>query len=294
MIFEPQALSFLVGALLLAFGATIGSFLNVVAWRLPRGESVVSPASHCTSCGTPVPWWGLVPIFGWMLVRARCVKCHEKVSVVYPIVEALCGIGTVALFFHHASAEELVNALSGMGGGAGEASLNGTGATLGRFRFGFLPPLFASLWLLYTAIPLVMIDLKYRLLPDAITLPGALVAFVIALALPDIGWKGALLGIAVGSGGLFTIAKGYELLRRREGLGMGDVKYLALIGALVGWQGVIMTIAIASCLGALVGIALGLIRKEGLQTVIPFGPFLAFGALAVNLFGDEIQLLLYG
>lgn len=215
------------------------------------------------------------------------MKCREPVSPLYPVVETVAGLGTVFLFFHHTDAASVLALVAG-----GDA--DGSGVPLGRFRYGFAVPLATSLWLFYTAIPLVIIDLRFRLLPDVITLPGTAVAIALGTLNPALGWQATLLGAAVGAGGLLAVAKGYEWIRGREGMGLGDVKYLALIGAVVGWQGVVLTVALASFAGALVGIAVGFVKREGLQAAIPFGPFLALGALVVNIWGESLQMLLYG
>lgn len=281
MLVEEITLTWIVGAFVFLFGACIGSFLNVVAYRIPLGVPLAFPASHCPECKTPVPAIGLVPIFGYLILRARCRACGVRISPVYPAIEACAGLGTAFLFFHHLSASDLILLLGGDVG-------------LGAQPWSKYVAFFGSLWLFYTAIPLVIIDVRYRLLPDKITLPGTLVAFLLGAANPGLGWAQSLIGIAAGAGGLYAVAKSYEIIRRREGMGLGDVKYLGLIGALVGWQGVIWVIAIASMLGALVGIATGLVRREGLSASVPFGPFLAAGALSVNLWGEEIQAFLYG
>lgn len=287
MTLGPSVLDFVFAALVFAFGASLASFLNVVAWRVPLRQSVVTPSSRCPQCETPVPWWGLIPILGWFLVRGKCVNCKAPVSPVYPIVETLGGLGTVFLVLHHTDAASVVSLMSG-------GDLQGSGVPLGRLRYGFVVPLATSLWLFYTAIPLVIIDLRYRLLPDRITFPGTAVALALGCVNPALGWQGTLLGAAVGAGGLLVVAKGYEWLRGREGMGLGDVKYLALIGAVVGWQGVVLTVALASFSGALVGIAVGIVKRQGLQAAIPFGPFLALGALVVNIWGETLQRLFYG
>jgi leader peptidase (prepilin peptidase) / N-methyltransferase len=285
MILEPMELNLVFGVLVFLLGACLGSFLNVVAYRVPLEMSVVRPRSHCTQCQTPVPAHGLIPILGWFLVKAKCVKCKAPVSFLYPLVEGLTGAGLVFLFFFYTDGAEALNLV-----GNGLSSE----VTLGEFRYGFVPPLLGAWWLFLTAVPLVIIDLRYRLLPDVITFPGAGVAFFIGSALPHVGWQGALLGILAGSGGLFAVAKSYELLRGREGLGMGDVKYLAMVGCLVGWQGVILTIALASFSGAIIGIVYGFIKKEGMQVAIPFGPFLAGAALVVYMWGDVLAQFFYG
>ena len=286
MLVDETTLARVVGLFLFLFGASIGSFLNVVAYRLPLGISVMFPGSHCPGCKTPVPAYGLVPVLGYFLVRGRCVACKSRISFVYPLVEIVVGLGTVFLFFHFLTAEQFLSNLTG--------THWGSAPLLGRLRYQNYLSFFSVLWLFYTAVPLVVIDLRYKLLLDVITLPGTLIAFVLAGFNPHMGWGQSFWGIVVGAGGLYAVAKGYELLRKREGLGMGDVKYLALIGATVGWQGVIWVVALSSLLGAVVGIVYGLVRREGLAVAIPFGPFLAAGALAVALYGRELEALLYG
>jgi leader peptidase (prepilin peptidase)/N-methyltransferase len=274
MLLDESTLEIFLAAFLFCLGACIGSFLNVVAYRLPLNISIVTPPSHCTHCSAPVPAIGLVPILGWFFVRGRCASCGTKVSWLYPAVELLCAVGTVFLFQQTLSAQQLVGALWP------DVAF---GTQVGEMRFQPLVQFLTRLFLFYTAIPLTIIDLRYRILPDVITLGGTPVALFLGGASVALGWKGALLGALVGSGLLYFVAKTYEVLRGREGLGMGDVKYMALIGAVVGWQGVLIVLGLASILGSLVGIAIGLRRRVGLQTVLPFGPFLAVAALVVCL-----------
>lgn len=285
MLDEGQ-LNIVVGLFVFCLGASIGSFLNVVAYRVPLGVSLVTPASSCPACQAPISAWALIPVFGFFLVRGKCRACKENISPVYPIVECVTGVLTVLLFFKFMNGAYLLEMFA-----MDESDASGR---LGRFRFEQVIPLFSALWLLYTGIPLSVIDLRYRILPDVIVLPGTLVAFVLGGLSPQMGWVASAIGLAVGSLGLFAVAKSYELLRGREGLGFGDVKYLALIGALVGWQGVIWTVALASCFGALIGIAVGVVKREGMQAAIPFGPFLAAAGLAVFLWFNELQAYFYG
>jgi leader peptidase (prepilin peptidase)/N-methyltransferase len=284
MLLDESTLNISFAVFLFALGACIGSFLNVVAYRLPLGLSVVRPPSHCPECKTPVPVHGLVPILGYFLVRRKCSACGVSVSWHYALVEFLTALGTVYLFFHTTTPMQLIGALW---------SESPHATQIGGMRFQPLVQLLTLLFLFYTAIPLTLIDLRWRILPDVITLGGAVVAFALGAANISLGWKGAMLGLLLGSGMLLFVAKTYELLRGREGLGMGDVKYMALIGAIVGWQGVLIVLGLASILGSLIGIGIGLGRKEGLQTSLPFGPFLALAALIVCLWQPYILRLFF-
>lgn len=289
MIVSETILHALLAFFVFAFGACVGSFLNVVAYRLPLGLSVVKPSSHCPNCKTRIPAYALIPVLGYFLVRGRCQKCRVSISPVYPITEFVTGILTTVVVFHHLPPARLAALLvPELGGDAGTLVL------AGALRYETLVPLFSSLWLLYTAVPLTIIDLRFRILPDLITLPGTLVGFALSAFNPEMGWSASLIGILTGAGTLYIVARSYEILRKREGLGYGDVKYLGLIGSIVGWQGVTWTIALASLSGALVGIGVGVATKKGLSASIPFGPFLAAGALIVNLYGRELQIFLYG
>jgi leader peptidase (prepilin peptidase)/N-methyltransferase len=197
-------------------------------------------------------------------------------------VEAFSGILTVLVFFKFLHPELLL--------GGFPHFFSSNIQLFEKFHFSHYASFFISLWLLYTGIPLTLIDLKYRILPDVITLPGTLIGFFISCLNPEMGWLESLVGILVGSGGLFLISKLYQVFRKREGMGLGDVKYLGFIGAVLGWQGALFTLFIASILGSLFGIAIGIINKKGLSTTIPFGPFLACAALTVSLYSKEILL----
>ena len=268
------------------FGASIGSFLNVVAWRVPQKMSVVQPGSHCPSCQNPIPAYALIPILGYLLVKARCVKCGIKISPVYPLIEAITGLATLLIFCRYFNSDTFISLIFG----------NEYGHTplLGRLPLAEVVPFFGALWMLYTGIPLSLIDMRLRILPNRIVIPGTLVAIILGGLNPRLGWMSSIIGSLSGSVGLFLIAWLYELVRKREGMGMGDVKYLALLGALTGWQGVIWIVAGASFLGTIYGLVFGLIKKEGLATSIPFGPFLFSAGMIVYLYLTEIQALFYG
>ena len=234
-------------------GASIGSFLNVCIYRLPRRESLAWPASHCTSCGRTLAWYENVPIVGWLALRGRCRTCGERISIVYPIVEVLTAVIFVS----------------------------------GYLIYGWTPLLAARLCFACAMIVLFVIDLQHQILPNVITVPGIVIGFVLSVFLPP-GWFSSLLGIVLGGGVLFAIMEVYARARGFEGLGMGDVKMLAMIGAFLGWQLMLLTLVLASFAGSVVGIGLMATARGGMKTALPFGTFLAVGALVAAVAGDAL------
>lgn len=235
------------------FGAVIGSFLNVVIFRLPRGTSVVFPASACGSCKQELRWFENIPILSWVVLGAKCARCKAPISVQYPLVEA-----TTALLF------ALVVATTPVG-----------------FEMA------ARLMFACAMVVLFGIDLEHQILPNVITLPGIVVGFAFALVGPP-GWLASGIGILLGGGVLYAIACGYYLVRKEEGLGMGDVKMLAMIGAFLGWKAVLLTLVLASFSGAVVGMAMIAFNRGSMKYALPFGTFLAIGALIAMLAGQPI------
>ena len=238
---------------LAAFGLAIGSFLNVCIYRLPRRESLSFPASHCTSCQRPLDWFENIPVFGWLALRGRCRTCHAAISPTYPVVEAI----TAAVF------------------------------VVGYLIYGFTPLLAVRVLFACAMLVLFAIDLRHRILPNAITLPGVVAGFLFSIVLPP-GWLSSLIGLLAGGGILFAIGEAYYRLRGVEGLGMGDVKMLAMIGAFLGWQLMILTLIMASFAGSIIGIALIVTRRGGMQYALPFGTFLAVGAVLAAVAGEPI------
>jgi leader peptidase (prepilin peptidase) / N-methyltransferase len=235
------------------FGAIIGSFLNVVIYRVPLGQSIVSPPSRCRKCGYSLQWFDNIPIVSWLLLRGRCRKCGVSVSWHYPAVELI----TAVLFV-------LVVWLTPPG-----------------------PVVLARLLLVCILIALFGIDLEHQILPNSITLPGIVIGFVFSLFGPP-GWKDSLIGILLGGGILYGIAWGYYLWRREEGMGMGDVKMLAMLGAFLGWQAVLVTLVLASFSGAIIGVILMSTQKGDMKFALPFGTFLALGAVAAMFAGEPL------
>lgn len=241
------------GLLLAAFGLVVGSFLNVCIYRLPRGQSVVRPASRCTRCDRALRWFENVPILSYLALRGRCRTCGEPISLVYPVVELV----TSGLFLLH------------------------------YWQLGWQPLLFARLVFAAVMVVLFVVDLQHRLLPNLITLPGLGVGFAFSLFLPP-GWLEALIGIAVGGGALLAIGEAYYRIRGEEGLGMGDVKMLAMIGAFLGWKLMLVTLVVASFLGSVVGVGLIAATRSNLKYALPFGSFLALGAIISAVHGEYL------
>lgn len=237
-------------------GLVIGSFLNVVIYRLPRGGSLVRPPSTCPGCGARIKPYDNVPVLSWLWLRGRCRACKKKISPVYPLVEALTAAAFAAVF------------LAG----------------------GRVPdPLFVAACV-FTAglIALGFIDFFHQILPDEITLGGTGLWLVYSLFREDLTLGRAALGGAVGAGIILLIYWTYRLLRKKEGMGLGDVTMMLYIGTFLGWQKAILTLVLASFAGALAGIALILFRKKDLQHAMPFGTFLAPAAFAALVRGDAI------
>ncbi len=245
-------LGFLVFALA-ALGLVIGSFLNVCIYRIPLGQSIVHPPSRCMRCGTALRWYHNVPVISWLVLRGRCGFCAAPVSARYPAVEALTGV----VFALHA------------------------------FVFEPGPLLLVRLAFAAVLIVLAFIDIDHRILPDSMTLSGIPLGILASVWLPP-GLRDALIGVAIGGGSLWLIAEGYYRWRRVEGMGMGDVKMLAMIGAVLGWRAVVVTLVLSSCSGALVGAALMSRGKDGLRYALPFGTFLSIGALVASLVGEPL------
>ena len=239
------------GVLLALFGLVVGSFLNVCIHRLPRGGSIVNPPSHCPSCGQSLRWFDNVPVGGYVMLRGRCRACGTSISPMYPAVEVV----TSVLF------------------------------VLQYAVVGFEPLLVARLVLVCAMIVLFMIDLQHRLLPNVITLPGVVVGLVFSLFLPP-GWVDAVIGVVVGGGSLLAISEAYYRIRGEEGLGMGDVKMLAMIGAFLGWQSMLVTLLLASLLGSVVGIGMMASSRGDGKYALPLGSFLAVASIAATAVGE--------
>lgn len=239
-----------VPALMFAFGLVVGSFLNVVIYRLPRGESIAWPGSRCTDCGTPLRPPDLVPILSYLLLCGRCRYCGSRISWRYPAVELLTGVLFLAVYLR-------------------------SGIRLG---------LVFGLVLAAASVVVSGIDLGHRRIPNVIVIPLTAVGFASAVLTDRVSLGDSLAGMAVG-----LVLLGIVAIVSRGGMGMGDVKLLGMIGAWVGWRGVIISLFVGSIAASVVGlllIATGVMER---RHPIPFGPFLSFGGLAVYLY--EARLL---
>jgi leader peptidase (prepilin peptidase)/N-methyltransferase len=236
------------------FGTIIGSFLNVCIYRIPAGQSVISPASRCPKCGAAIRWYQNVPVISYLLLRGRCAGCKTRISLRYPLIEALTGLLFVWVWL--------------------------------AFGWQVATPLY---WVFVAALVVItFIDLDHQIIPDVISLPGIVVGFLAALAIPWLPWLDSLLGILLGGGSLFLVAAVYQRLTGQEGMGGGDVKLLAMIGAFLGWKAVLPVIFLGSLAGSLVGVPLMLIKRSDGKLAIPFGPFLALGAVICLLWGRQL------
>lgn len=251
------------------FGLLWGSFLNVVIHRLPLGESVVKPRSRCPGCKKLIPWYRNIPVLSWIALRARCGDCGTKISIRYPLVELV-----TALLFTAAVAWRPADYIAW------------------PFHFYFLASMVAC----------TFIDIDHWILPDKITLPGIVVGMVASAVIgyfnPELGVVQALLesflGVLVGGGILYGVALGYRLYAKRDGLGGGDIKFLAMIGAFTGAKGALASLILSSFLGSFLGIFLIILRGRKGGTMIQFGPFLALGGLAAFFFGADLWQWYFG
>jgi leader peptidase (prepilin peptidase)/N-methyltransferase len=231
-------------------GAVLGSFLNVVVHRLPRHESLVTPASHCPDCGTPVKPYDNVPIISWLLLRGHCRGCGASISVRYPLVEALTAALCVAAVLAHRSATAIA----------------------------------LSLALILLLVPAALIDLEHRIIPNRITAAGAVLALAIGLALDPAGEPGRLIAGAAAGGFLLLAALAYP-----GGMGMGDVKLAGMMGLFLGAAvapALLIALLAGVALGAVVIARKG--AQAGRKTAIPFGPFLALGGLLAVFVGHQL------
>lgn len=242
----------------LLFGLLIGSFLNVVISRLPKGESIVTPRSHCPDCGQMIVWYDNIPVLSFFILKGKCRSCGKPISLRYPVVELLTGLLSYLTYW----------------------------------KFGFGISYFCYFLLLVAPlIAITFIDLKHQIIPNQISLPGIAAGAITSLALFGINqetFSWIFLGILAGAGTLFLVGWSYEKIKKREGLGMGDVKLAAMLGAFFGWKAVFLILLLSSLLGSLIGGLLLLMTRKGLKEPIPFGPFLAGAGLTHLFWGNEL------
>lgn len=239
--------------LVFGVGCCLGSFFNVVIHRLPARESLVHPGSRCPSCRNEIAFYDNIPLVSYLLLRGKCRHCGKPISFRYPFVEALTGLFALLLFR----------------------------------RYGWHPQFGIELFFVSLLIVITYIDLDTFSIYDLFSLGGLAAGFAFSFISVRVTWEESLIGIVLGGGLFFLIEKGYQWIRHGEGLGRGDVYLLAMIGAYVGWAGVVFTILVASLVGATTGMIVMRRGKEGLKTALPFGPFLALGAICYLFFGQS-------
>ncbi len=260
------------------FGLIVGSFLNVCIRRLPLGESVVSPRSRCPQCASPIRPYDNVPLLSWLWLGGRCRDCRAPISIRYPGVELLAAV----LFLQCAR------------------------------TWGFSAPAFINSLFLAAVVVLVFIDYDHQILPNVITIPGTVAGLVLApwqspgffsdsitrgasSILPLVEPEGAVmhltgsfLGVLAGGGSLYLVAFAYQVVRRRQGLGMGDVKMMAMVGAVAGWRIALLTIFVGSLLGSILGVFLIFFHGKDMQHKLAFGTFLGAAYILVIFFGIDL------
>jgi leader peptidase (prepilin peptidase)/N-methyltransferase len=236
-----------------AFGAIVGSFLNVCIHRLPLGASIVWPSSACPHCKRELSWYENIPVVSYLVLGARCRTCRGPISVRYPFVEALTSAMFVGAWWYYGPGPLLAS----------------------RLVFGC------------ALIVLFAIDLEHHLLPNVITLPGIVVGFAFSL-ITEPGWTASLIGLLAGGGSLYVIAVAYFWIRHEEGLGMGDPKMLAMIGSFMGWKLTLVTLMLGSLIGSVVGVGLIAAGRGTMKYALPFGCFLAVGAAAAATVGPAL------
>ena len=236
------------------FGALIGSFLNVCIYRLPRHESIAWPGSHCPACSHAIAWYDNIPILSYLILAGQCRHCGVRIPFHYPAVEALNSLGYMGILW--------------VFGPGWEAMVYGA---------------------LYSSLLVVAgTDISHKIIPNVVTFPGILIGLISAATILPLGLVNGLLGLLVGGGILWVLAWASPYLFGKEGMGGGDIKLLAMIGAFLGWKPAVMTIMVGSFLGSLVGVTLIAAKVIRREDYIPFGPFLVCGALVALFFGQSI------
>lgn len=230
-------------------GLIIGSFLNVAIYRIPREESIVLPASHCPACRQPIPWYDNIPLIGYLLLKGRCRSCRESISIRYPFVELLNGLGYIFLLH--------------------EFGLNWEWAAYSAF--------YSSL------VVVTFIDLAHQIVPDLITLPGMVIGVIVSSTVLPTGFFNSFIGLFLGGVLFYLVA-----MLSRGGMGGGDIKLIAMIGAFTGWKAVLLTIFVSAFAGSILGIILMIFLGKSRKYPVPFGPFLASGAMISILWGNPI------
>jgi leader peptidase (prepilin peptidase)/N-methyltransferase len=248
---ELNFLMFLYSVLL---GLAVGSFLNVCIYRIPLKKSIVNPPSSCPHCGERIKFYDNIPLISYLFLLGRCRHCRHPISWHYPAVEVLTGLLSLALYMRYG------------------------------FSYQYI------LLLLFTSglVAISFIDLRHQIIPDVLSLPGIAVGFAASFFLVHLSWLDSVIGIIAGGGSLYLVAFIYHRLTGKEGMGGGDVKLLAMIGAWIGWRSLPLIVLISSLTGAIIGCVVLVLAGKGFRVRIPFGPFLSLGALLYLFLGPQL------
>ena len=236
------------------FGTMVGSFLNVCIYRLPKEESIIWPGSHCPHCKKPIKFYDNIPLVSYLLLKGKCRYCKEPISIQYPLVEGVTALSSLFLII----------------------------------KFGLSLSYLIYFAFVAALIVITVIDLYHQIIPDVISLPGIGVGLLASIIIPQITFFDSLIGILIGGGSLFLVATLYQWLFKREGMGGGDIKLLAMIGAFLGWKAVILTILLSSLIGSITGITIMVLKGKDFKYAIPFGPFLSLGAVIALFYENEL------
>jgi leader peptidase (prepilin peptidase)/N-methyltransferase len=243
----------------IVLGLSIGSFLNVVIFRLPLGFHLSLPSrSACMKCRRKLRWYENIPLLSYLGLRGKCSGCQRVISARYPLVESMVAVLFLAVYL----------------------------------VFGLNFTTFYYCVFLAALVAITFIDLDHRIIPDSISLPGIVIGFIGSIFVPELGPVSSLFGILIGGGFFWFMGWAYEKIRGQEGLGFGDVKLLAMIGAFIGPRGTLSTIVISSVFGSVVGLILMIAHKKDLKLSLPYGPFLAIGAMTFLFWSDYLAIRL--
>lgn len=229
--------------------------MNVCIYRLPISKSIANPPrSMCPSCDSLIRFYDNIPVISYLWLKGRCRHCNAPISIRYMLVEVITGIAALSVFL----------------------------------KFGLTLESLVYFTFISSLLVITFIDIDHKIIPNVITLPGIPIGLVASFALPTLAFKDSALGLLAGGGSLWVVAWTYNLITRKEGMGGGDIKLLAMIGTIVGWQGVIFTIFASSAVGTLVGMSIMLVKGKDMKYAVPFGPFLSIGAITYIFFGQRI------
>ncbi len=255
----PPGLYTYVSLLVFLFGSALGSFLNVCVYRIPREQSVITPRSRCPHCETPIAWYDNLPILSYLFLRGQCRRCHTTISPRYIIIEALTGVLFLALWLIH-----------------------GWSAVTPLYMLAVFGLLLAT-----------FVDLEHMIIPDRVSIGGMLLGLMLSAAFPVLHQAltplesvvSSIIGLVAGAGSLWLVSVLGKWAFKKDAMGLGDVKLLGAIGAFMGWEGVLFTIMLSSLGGSAVGLAFILTGRQDWQSRIPYGPYIALGAIIWMLWG---------